>query len=250
MKTTSLLASQSLWTLPWALGTSKSNRASKLSSGKLAFLPLEIQTACLKVEKGHVAFWHPGNASGLSTTSSYTAKEILPTKLTAAEGIRASSYTVLCISVVMTLIVLRFPSATLVRNPSQGMGNLVTGVMSSERWKTSILNTQRETIKWSQNELLFCAVTMTIKHMWRLSMQFSWVLTNILHFSTYFKIYKKIIFFSSKLSFAFQEYYTKLPFCLWTGWIYFTTFWGYINILNMNLMPIYFTVLELAARPF
>lgn len=77
------------------------------------------------MEKGHVAFWEAcsGNASALSTMSSYMAKEILPTKLTAADGNRASSYTGLGISVVVILIILRLLSATLVRNSSQGMGN-------------------------------------------------------------------------------------------------------------------------------
>lgn len=80
------------------------------------------------MEKGHVAFWgaHSGNASALSTMSFYKAKEILPTKLTAADSNRASSYTGLGISAAITLIVLRLPPATLVRNPSQGMSNWVT----------------------------------------------------------------------------------------------------------------------------
>jgi len=46
----------------------------------------------------------------------------------AAGGNRASSYTVLGISVVVTLIVPRFPSPTLMKKASQGKGNGATGV--------------------------------------------------------------------------------------------------------------------------
>lgn len=61
--------------------------------------------------------------------SARVAKEIiLPTKLTVADGNRASSYTVLGISVVITPITLTFPSPTLIKNPSQGKGNGAPGV--------------------------------------------------------------------------------------------------------------------------
>lgn len=74
------------------------------------------------------------------------AEAILPTKLRAEDGNTASRYTGLGVSVVITLIILRFPSAALVRNSSQGMGNRVTGAIHQKGERTSFLNTHREII--------------------------------------------------------------------------------------------------------